>query len=74
MKIAVKYSTMKEIQYYENKKTVKQDLYIKLQCNCTLCGTSLELKFVPINDTEIKEEAFCQQCEIRTRVKVHTLQ
>lgn len=65
---------MKDISYYENAQTISQTAYLKLQCNCVLCNTNLELKFEPHGESEIREEATCPQCEIRTRAKVHSLQ
>lgn len=65
---------MKDINYYENTNSANQMAYLKLQCNCVLCNTALELKFEQLNDSEIKEEATCPECEIRTRAKTHTLQ
>lgn len=65
---------MKHITYYENPDTTQQKAYIKLQCNCVLCNTALELKFESLGENEIKEEANCPQCEIRTRAKIHSLQ
>lgn len=65
---------MKDITYYENPDGDKQQAYLKLQCNCVLCGTPLEMKFESVGQDEIKEEANCPQCEIRTRAKIHSLQ
>ena len=65
---------MKDINYYENTESAKQKAYLKLQCNCVLCNTALELKFEALGETEIKEEANCPECEIRTRAKIHSLQ
>ncbi len=65
---------MKDIQYYEKTDSMTQKDYLKLQCNCVLCNSSLELKFEVLDDLEIKEEAHCPQCEIRTRAKIHSLQ
>ena len=64
---------MKDITYYENKLSASQQAYLKLQCNCILCNTTLEFKFENMNGQEIKEEATCPECEIRTRAKVHSL-
>jgi hypothetical protein len=65
---------MKDINYYENADSANQQAYIKLQCNCVLCSTALELKFESLGEGEIKEEATCPECEIRTRAKIHSLQ
>lgn len=65
---------MKNITYYENTHSTGQQAYLKLQCNCVLCNSALELKFETISENEIKEEATCPECEIRTRAKIHSLQ
>lgn len=65
---------MKDISYYENTHSASQQAYLKLQCNCVLCNTPLELKFENVGISEIKEEANCPNCEIRTRAKIHSLQ
>ena len=64
---------MKDISYYEKADSANQEAYIKLQCNCVLCNSPLELKFENLSDNEIKEEANCPECEIRTRAKIHAL-
>lgn len=65
---------MKDITYYENTNSANQIAYLKLQCNCVLCNSALELKYESLNEDTIKEEATCPQCEIRTRAKIHMLQ
>ena len=65
---------MKGINYYEKTDSAKQQAYLKLQCNCVLCNSALELKFESIDGLEIKEEANCPECEIRTRAKIHSVQ
>ncbi|MBY0553712.1 hypothetical protein K2P97_04230 [bacterium] len=65
---------MKDINYYEKTDSASQQAYLKLQCNCVLCNATLELKFETVGDGEIKEEATCPDCEIRTRAKIHSLQ
>lgn len=64
---------MKSISYYEKAESAQQEAYIKLQCNCVLCNSALELKFESPGDGEIKEEATCPECEIRTRAKIHAI-
>ncbi|MGZ3724926.1 MAG: hypothetical protein ACXWQQ_03970 [Pseudobdellovibrio sp.] len=64
---------MKSINYYEKTDSANQEAYLKLQCNCVLCGAALELKFENVGESEIKEEATCPDCEIRTRAKIHSL-
>lgn len=65
---------MKHVNYYEKTESATQDAFLKLQCNCVLCNTTLEFKFEMITQEEIKEEATCPQCEIRARAKIHSLQ
>lgn len=65
---------MKDINYYENTNSANQKAYLKLQCNCVLCNSPLELKFETLSDAEIKEEANCPQCEIRARARIYLLQ
>lgn len=65
---------MKQVSYYEKTESATQDAYLKLQCNCVLCNTTLEFKFEMIAESEIKEEATCPQCEIRARAKIHAIQ
>ena len=65
---------MKDITYYEKTDSANQKAYLKLQSNCVLCSTALELKYETVNDSEIKEEATCPSCELRTRAKVHSVQ
>lgn len=65
---------MKVVSYYENTQSANQQAYLKLQCNCVLCNSSLELKFESVGNNEVKEEATCPQCEIRARAKIYQLQ
>lgn len=65
---------MKDVSYYEKTDSATQSAYLKLQCDCALCNTPLELKFELITPHEIKEEATCPQCEIRARAKIHLVQ
>lgn len=64
---------MKPVQYYEKVASTNQKAYMQMQCHCTLCNTTLELKFETINQEQIKEVAHCPDCEIRTRVKTYTI-
>jgi hypothetical protein len=65
---------MKAISYFEKPETPSQEAYIKLQCNCVFCNAPLEFKFENLDNLEIKEEANCPECEIRTRNKLHLIQ
>lgn len=65
---------MKDINYYEKTDTETQKAYLKLHSNCVLCNSALELKFENTESGEIKEEATCPECDIRTRAKTYSLQ
>lgn len=67
-----------KVQYFEKVETNKQREFMNAHNNCTLCGSALELQHVRvqeagINNSEIKEEAHCPQCDVRTRAKVYAL-
>lgn len=63
-----------KINYFENAVTPKHQEFIEDHSHCALCGTVLELQHVVDRTScEIKEEARCPDCEIRTRAKIHTL-
>lgn len=62
------------IQYFENVEKNQHREFIISQNNCVLCGTVLELRHLVDKETgQIKEEAHCTQCEVRTRAKTHNL-
>lgn len=65
---------VKDFTYYEKTDSATQAAFLKLQCNCVLCNTTLEFKFEMRGEGEIKEEATCPQCEIRARAKIHSIQ
>ena len=63
-----------KIQYFERAEKKHQQDYIRLQNNCILCCTPLELQHVRNDECgEIKEEAHCPHCEVKTRAKIYTL-
>lgn len=63
-----------KINYFEKADSAKHREFIISQNNCILCGTVLELKHISEQGvTEIKEEAFCPHCEVKTRAKTHIL-
>ncbi len=63
-----------KINYFEKAETPRHQEFIETQSHCALCGTVLELQHVVDQvSCEIKEEARCPDCEIRTRAKTHTL-
>lgn len=62
------------VRHYENTQNIFQKAFVAVQCNCALCATDLEITVSTVNNGEIKEEAYCPQCELRMRSKVHTIQ
>lgn len=63
-----------KINYFEKADTPKHREFIISQNNCILCGTVLELKHIADRSiAEIKEEAYCTHCEVKTRAKTHML-
>ncbi|MFN7455063.1 MAG: hypothetical protein ACK5RO_10445 [Pseudobdellovibrionaceae bacterium] len=65
---------LSKIQYFERVDSKKHRDFISSHNNCILCGTVLELQHVAERDrAEIKEEAHCPSCELRTRVKTYTV-
>lgn len=63
-----------KIKYFEKTDLQRYREFIISQNNCILCGTVLSLKHIADRATgEIKEEAYCPQCEIKTRAKIHIL-
>lgn len=63
-----------KLQYFEKSDQPKYRDFIDSQCNCILCGSVLELRHVRSNEQgQIKEEAYCPSCEIRTRAKIFSL-
>lgn len=63
-----------KINYFEKTESPKHREFIISQNNCILCGTVLELKHACDRETsEVKEEAFCTHCDVKTRVRTHAL-
>lgn len=63
-----------KIDYFENAREEKHRDFIEEHSHCALCGTVLELHHVIDRPSaEIKEEARCPECEIRTRAKIYVL-
>lgn len=64
-----------KIQYFERVETNNHREFVQAHNNCVLCATVLELRHIKSQEQdEIKEEAYCPQCDLRTRAKNHTLQ
>lgn len=63
-----------KINYFEKIDSTKHREFIISQNNCILCGSVLELKHISDKMiSEITEEAFCPQCEVKTRARTHIL-
>lgn len=62
------------VRRYENTQNIFQKAFVAVQCNCALCATDLVISVSTVNNGEIKEEAYCPQCDLRMRSKVHTVQ
>lgn len=67
-----------KIQYFEKVETIKQREFVDAHNNCILCGSALDLQHVRVQETqllqdEIREEAHCPQCAVKTRTKVYAL-
>lgn len=64
-----------KLQYFEKVESNTQKDFLTAQNNCILCGGSLELQHVRVEATaEIKEEAHCPHCDLRTRAKTYSMQ
>lgn len=67
--------TTGKINYFEKIEKSSHQEYINSHNHCILCGGVLELRHIRIlENEEIKEEASCPSCEIRTRDKTFPMQ
>lgn len=65
---------LQKVQYFERIESDKHQEFVQNHSQCVLCGTVLELQHVVDSvSAQIKEEAHCPECEIRTRAKIHSL-
>lgn len=63
-----------KVQYFEKIESSQQKEFLTAHNNCILCGQSLELQHVRgPEEKEIKEEAYCPNCDLRTRAKTYGL-
>lgn len=63
-----------KIHYYEKIEKNTHREFINAHSNCILCGTVLELHHIQLSEeNQVKEEAYCPSCDLRTRAKIHTL-
>jgi hypothetical protein len=74
---------LSKLQYFEKVESNSQKDFFNAHNNCILCGNTLELQHIRLEQSpnadaamanEIKEEARCPHCDIRTRDKIYTLQ
>lgn len=64
-----------KIHYFEKNAEKHHREYINSHNNCILCQTVLELRHIRHDQSMlIKEEAYCPDCDMRTRAKEYTLQ
>ena len=63
-----------KVQYFERVETKTHRDFIQAHNNCVLCSSVLELRHLRSEEAiEIKEEAYCPHCDMRTRAKNYTL-
>ncbi len=63
-----------KVQYFEKVENKIHKDFIQSHNNCILCSSVLELRHVRNESgNEIREEAHCPQCDLRTRAKNYTL-
>lgn len=64
-----------KIHYFEKVESHQHREFIQAHNHCILCGSVLELRHVRGEEQEaIKEEAYCPQCDLRTRAKIYSVQ
>ncbi len=63
-----------KVQYFERIQTPQHQDFVQNHGHCVLCRNVLELKHFSQKDVnQIKEEAYCIECDVKTRAKVYTL-
>lgn len=63
-----------KVQYFERIETSQHQDFVQDQGHCVLCRNVLELKHVPQKESnQIKEEAYCNECDVKARAKIYTL-
>lgn len=64
-----------KIHYFEKVEKTQHREFIQAHNHCILCASVLELRHVRSEgEPEIKEEAYCAQCDLRTRAKTYSVQ
>ena len=60
--------------FFEKIETIGHRQYIEEQTNCVLCGSVLELQHIVLDlEYQIREEAFCPHCKVKTRTKTFSI-
>lgn len=63
-----------KVQYFEKIETPQHRDFVHNQGHCVLCRNVLELKHSSQKqENQIKEEAYCIECDVKTRAKIYTL-
>ena len=66
--------TSAPVNYFENIHHPKHREFINSLNNCALCSSVLELRHLKSDEIQgIKEEAYCTQCEMKTRAKIFSV-
>jgi hypothetical protein len=65
---------LSKMRYFEKIETPQQKDFLCAQNNCILCSEPLELHHMQLPEADkIKEDAYCNNCDIKARTKDHTL-
>jgi len=63
-----------KVQYFERVEKKHHREFITAHNNCILCSSVLELRHIRVEEgAQVKEEAHCPQCDLRTRAKTYVL-
>lgn len=63
-----------KVQYFERIETPQHLDFVQTQGHCVLCRNVLELRHFSQKDVnQIKEEAYCIECDVKARAKIYTL-
>ncbi len=67
-------SAANKIDYFEKIETHSHQNFVQSHGNCALCRSPLQLKHIRNDsDAQIKEEAYCPECDVKIRARIHTL-
>ena len=63
-----------KMRYFEKVESPQQRDFLAAQNNCVLCGQTLQLHHMQGPDRSlIKEDAYCQNCDVKTRTKDYSV-